>query len=187
MIMINIYNYTYGQYIELSEDDRNDFNLCIQLARNLVKKDYVSTEEVTDWCFEDVKELMQRIDNTEEFLTYLMSKRKEYQLCKIAKTEAYKILFSFQSVFESIVDLIITEQKTLSVPSDPEQEEASQSVDFSMFGYYPQLLELAQDDVLRIEKVAKIPYCEAYTYLFYSAKKTKYEKKIQEIYKRKHK
>lgn len=180
-------NYTYEQYLRLTDDERDEYTMQIMYAKNLEKADYLGHKAVDEWTFTDVKECMECIENgdADGFVKYITDNLKGYEEKRILKERAYRVLLTFAYLTQKVGEMIETERMTLVSHIETETRIALEQVDFSMFSYYPQLLELANNDITKIEEVSKMPYCDAYMYLYYNAKKSELEKAITNIYKNK--
>ena len=180
-------NFTYSEYGQLPDDEKGEFATAIQFAKNLPKKDYIGEKDLDDWSFVDIKELMQYAEkgDGEGFTKYIIENIQGYDAEKLMQSRAYEVLLTFAYLTEKITEMIETEQATLVAPIEGATRVALGQVDFSMFGYYPQLLELANNDPTKIEEVSRMKYCDAYTFLYYNTKKTELERAITNIYKHK--
>lgn len=178
-------NYTYSEYCTLPDTEKEEFSTAIRFAKNLLKKDYIGDRDIDEWSFADVKELMQYAENGdgEGFTKYVIENVQGYGADKLMQARAYEVLLTFSFITEKIAEMIETEQTTLVAPIEGATRVALGQVDFSMFGYYPQLLELANNDPTKIDEVSKMKYCDAYTFLYYNTKKTELERAITNIYK----
>lgn len=180
-------NFTYFEYCTLPDTEKEEFATAIRYAKNLEKKDYIGGKDIDDWPFVDIKELMQYAEkgDSEGFTKYVIENIQGYDAEKLMQSLAYEVLLTFAHLTEKIADMIETEQATLVAPIEGATRVALGQVDFSMFGYYPQLLELANNDPTKIEEVSHMKYCDAYTFLYYNTKKTELERAITNIYKHK--
>ncbi|MCQ2608738.1 MAG: hypothetical protein MJ197_08645 [Bacteroidales bacterium] len=180
---MKIKNYTFKQYSKLPLAKQQEYALMLRLSTNIERKNYISTEDVEEWTFTLVKELMQNIEDIDAFTNVLLANRKEFQ--DIEKESAYKVIISIGYVYQRIIELINLEATTLVGYTSNEVMEASQGVGFEEFGCYTQLLELANNDITKIEAVEQMPYCDCYTFLRYKAKESLFQKRLNDIYKRK--
>lgn len=180
-------NFTYSEYCTLQDTEKEEFATAIRYAKNLEKKDYIGGKDIDDWSFVDIKELMQYAEkgDSEGFTKYVIENIQGYDADKLMQSRAYEVLLTFAHLTEKISEMIVTEQNTLVAPIEGATRVALGQVDFSMFGYYPQLLELANNDPTKIEEVSRMKYCDAYTFLYYNTKKTELERAITNIYKHK--
>lgn len=180
-------NFTYFEYCTLPDTDKEEFATAIRYAKNLEKKDYIGGKDIDDWSFVDIKELMQYAEkgDSEGFTKYVIENIQGYDADKLMQSRAYEVILTFAHLTEKISEMIVTEQNTLVAPIEGATRVALGQVDFSMFGYYPQLLELANNDPTKIEEVSRMKYCDAYTFLYYNTKKTELERAITNIYKHK--
>lgn len=180
-------NYSYEQYINLPKDEQDEYARTISLATNFPKKDYIGHIDVEDWQFGDIKELMDLLESGKsvEFTEYIVKNIRGYNEKVLLGRRAYEVLLTFAYIVEKIGEMIETESKTLVSNIDNETRTALSQVDMTMFGYYPQLLELANNDPTRIDEVSKMKYSDAYVFLFYNTKKSELERAITNIYRRK--
>jgi ABC-type methionine transport system ATPase subunit len=175
---INIANITFGEYMQLSEIAKMDYDFAIKYG-DLEIKDYVSDISLEDRSFETVKNLMDS-ENEEELIVKIYE-IEEYDEDKIVNLPFYQVILTFRYLIEHIVKLIKIENDILQskVPSFTDYSDKISYIDFSMFpNYYSQLILLAQNDITKFEAIKKMKYSDCIVELLYSNKENDLQKMI---------
>ena len=100
---INIANITFGEYIQLSETAKSDYDFAVKYG-DFEVKDYVSDVALEDRSFEQVKNLMD--SETEEELIAKIYEIDEYNEANIINLPFWKVILTFRFLLEHIVKLI---------------------------------------------------------------------------------
>ena len=175
---INIANITFGEYIQLSETEKYDYDFAVKYG-DFEIKDYVSDISLEDRSFELVKNLMDSA-NEEELITKIYE-IDEYDEAKIVNLPFYKVILTFRYLIEHIVKLIKIENDVLQskVPSFTDYSDKIAYIDFSMFpNYYTQLRLLAKDDITKFNEIKQMKYSDCIVELLYLAKENDLQKLI---------
>ena len=175
---INIANITFGEYIQLSETAKSDYDFAVKYG-DLEIKDYVSDVSLEDRSFEVVKNLMDS-ENEEELITKIYE-IDEYTEDKIVNLPFWEVILTFRFLIEHIVKLIKIENDVLQskVPSFVDYSDKIAYVDFSMFpNYYTQLRLLAKDDITKFNEIKQMKYSDCIVELLYLSKEADLQKMI---------
>lgn len=175
---INIANITFGEYIQLNETEKSDYDFAIKYG-DFEIKDYVSNISLEDRSFEVVKNLMDS-ENEEELITKIYE-IEEYAEDKIVNLPFWQVILTFRYLIEHIVKLIKIENDILQskVPSHIDYSDKIAYVDFSVFpNYYTQLRTLAKDDITKFEAIKQMKYSDCVVELLYLAKENDLQKMI---------
>ena len=175
---INIANITFGEYIQLDETAKMDYDFAVKYG-DFEIKDYVSDVSLEDRSFWLVKNLMD--SQNEEELIIKIYEIDEYAEDKIVNLPFWQVILTFRYVIEHIVKLIKIENDVLSskVPSYTDYSDKIAYVDFGMFpNYYSQLRILAKDDITKFEAIKQMKYSDCVVELLYLAKEADLQKMI---------
>ena len=175
---INVANITFGEYIQLSETAKSDYDFAVKYG-DFEIKDYISDVNLEDRSFEVVKNLMDS-ENEEELISKIYE-IEEYNEDKIVNLPFWKVILTFRYLIEHIVKLIKIENDVLQskVPSFTDYSDKIAYIDFSMFpNYYSQLRLLAQNDITKFEEIKQMKYSDCIVELLYLTKENDLQKLI---------
>ena len=175
---INIANITFGEYIQLNETEKSDYDFAVKYG-DFEIKDYVSDIALEDRSFEVVKNLMDS-QNEEELISKIYE-IDEYAEDKIINLPFWQVILTFRYLIEHIVKLIKMENDMLQskVPSYADYSDKIAYIDFGMFpNYYSQLRLLAKDDITKFNEIKQMKYSDCVVELLYLAKENDLQRLI---------
>ena len=175
---INIANITFGEYIQLSETAKSNYDFAVKYG-DFEIKDYVSNISLEDRSFEVVKNLMDS-ENDGELISKIYE-IDEYTEYKIVNLPFWQVILTFRYLLEHIVKLIKIENDILQskVQSFTDYSDKIAYIDFGMFpNYYTQLRALAKDDITKFESIKQMKYSDCIVELLYLAKENDLQKLI---------
>lgn len=183
--MIQIKRILFLEYLLL--EDKSEYDYYIQYSDYFNDaKNVLNIPELDELPFGFIKDYQTDLESGD--LDF--SKQIEY-LSKIIDFEIIKTKYldeitkTCSHMLSSIINMLEIEERLLSNEIS-QDEEAAGAFTFSNFGVFPQFLQLANDDITKIEQIRNMKYSDCLMYLLYKHQMSQYEKQLTERYSRKH-
>lgn len=169
---------TYSQYMNLSEEDRYEYDFKLQFMLNRPEnKNYLVDKDFMEEDFGLVKELQYLYDNNymdciEYYISY-------HNLDKaIPERYAWEVIITFEYIYESIGVTIRNESEQLT-GGENKYSHIYSMVDFSMFdSHFCQRDSLANGDITKYDEIDKQPYSRCFSKLLYIHKNNLFEQML---------
>jgi len=179
--MIELDNITLREYFEL--EDRSEYDFAILYAKPFQEVyDTFGIGSLFNKPFGKVKEFQQAHAEglTWEQLTDWIAEFSGKKLFRISSTGILEFMKGKNHLFKEIETINTVEAEKLGYTPKAEEREAGID-DAKEFGFYPQLLSIANGDGLRVKEAEELEYSYAFLYLSYSNWKSNYQTRLMEL------
>ena len=143
---------TIGEYCQLNNEDRKDYDFAIKYSTQSEAKDILLFGYITKKTFGEVKDWQQLFSENESFVKFLTMFDE-----KLLTLDVFSFFAFYRYVESEVVRVSEIEQKLLS--HEPTADEVASGIDrFNIFGVAIQIDNLAKGDITNWEVIRKMPY-----------------------------
>lgn len=179
--LFEVDNISFKIYAQLKDTTEYDYILKYSRLFN-VPVDRFNVGELTEKPFGLVKDLQYDLNNGVTWMQLLeyFEKLTDKPVTELSNYGLLELNQFKQFIFEEVAK--INEIEKVGLASTIEQDEERAGIDrFSVYGNYIQFVDLANDDILKIEEVKKLKYIDCFMLLKLRHDRNEYQKELFRI------
>ena len=166
---------TIGEYCQMAESDRVDYDFAIRYSEQAEPKDLLFFGDIIKKTFGEVKDWQQLFADKEYFIKFLAMFDE-----KLLLLDVFSFFAFYRYVESEVIRVSDIERKLLS--HEPTADEVAAGLDrFNIFGVVIQIDNLAKGDILKWDKVRELPYEYCLIKLSLDKASNDFQKNYQEL------